>query len=198
MIRAVILAAGASSRMGHPKSALPVPQARDAGDTFLRRLGSTLLHAGLPHVSVVTGAAPNQARLAWPVSDPRVRFVQNDTWGCGQLWSLRCGLVAVSDPLLEAVLVALVDVPLVARSTVQTLMGMWRERRPPVVRPSHRGAHGHPVIFDRVTFHDLLTADLPEGAKTIVHARGHEVLNVEVDDPGAFRDFDTPQDLLGA
>lgn len=94
-------------------------------------------------------------------------------------------------------MVALVDVPLVTRSTIQKLTHVWRRQRPPIVRPSNGGVHGHPVIFDRVTFHDLLTADLPEGAKTIVHAYRNELVDVEVDDAGAFRDFDTPEDLRG-
>ena len=195
MLRAIVLAAGASSRMGRPKSALPVPGAADPGDTFLRHLGNTLLRAGLPQIAIVTGAAPLHAREAWPVSDPRVRFVQNDAWEEGQLSSLRHGILSVSAPELEAVLVALVDVPLVSRPTVQRLIEVWRRRRPPIVRPSHGGVHGHPVIFDCVTFDDLLTADLPEGAKTIVHAHHDQVVNVEVDDRGAFLDFDTPSDL---
>jgi molybdenum cofactor cytidylyltransferase len=54
--------------------------------------------------------------------------------------------------------------------------------------------HGHPVIFDRVVFDALRAADPAAGAKEVVRARQHEILNVPVEDEGAFVDLDTPED----
>ena len=181
--------------MGQPKWRLPVPGAADPADTFLRRLVSTLLHGGLTHVSVITGAAPVGPGAAWPGADPRVRFVHNERWQDGQLQSLRCGLAATDSLDLEAVMVALVDVPLVRAATVATLIKVWRSTRAPIVRPSRSGAHGHPVIFDRTLFRELLDGDVTQGAKPIVRAHQDEIVDVDVDDPGAFTDFDTPEDL---
>ena len=54
--------------------------------------------------------------------------------------------------------------------------------------------HGHPVLFDRRLFDELRAADLRTGAKPVVHAHAHELLNVEVSDAGAFVDLDVPED----
>jgi CTP:molybdopterin cytidylyltransferase MocA len=54
--------------------------------------------------------------------------------------------------------------------------------------------HGHPVIFDRAMFAALRAADPATGAKAVVRARQHEIVNVPVEDEGAFVDLDTPED----
>ena len=174
--------------MGRPKPALPLA----AGDTFLARIVRTLCSAGLPELIVITGAAPDAVRRALLVRDRRLRVVNNPQWATGQLSSLLAGLDMPSPMPLEAALVTLVDVPFVAATTVESLLRVWRETRAPVVRPARGSEHGHPVIFDRALFDALRHADPTAGAKAVVRAHEDHVVNVPVDDDGAFRDFDTP------
>ena len=54
--------------------------------------------------------------------------------------------------------------------------------------------HGHPVLFDRVTFEALREAPLTEGARVVVHANADRIVNVTVDDDGCLVDIDTPAD----
>jgi len=54
--------------------------------------------------------------------------------------------------------------------------------------------HGHPVIFDRALLDELRAAPLDAGAKSVVRAHEHEILNVAVDDEGCLADVDTPED----
>jgi molybdenum cofactor cytidylyltransferase len=110
------------------------------------------------------------------------------------LSSLLAGLRAIDDPLLEAVLVTPVDVPLVSATTVAAVIGAWRRTRAPIVRPVAGDRHGHPVIFDRSVFEDLRSADPQVGAKAVFAAHRDRMVNVEVKDPGAFEDMDTPGD----
>ncbi len=191
MIRAVVLAAGASSRMGRPKAGLPLGP---AGDTVLSRLVRTLLAGGLPDVAVVAGAHVAAVREAMPPRERRARLVEHPGWQAGQLSSLLAGLAAVDDPQLEAVMVALVDVPLVRAETVREVVAAWRRTRAPIVRPVHGWRHGHPVIFDRAVFADLRAADPAVGAKAVFARHRARILDVESDDPGAYQDFDTPED----
>ncbi len=188
MLEALVLAAGASTRMGQPKAALPLPD----GHTFLSRAVHTLLEAGFPRVVVVTGSHDDVVRGAWGGSAQAIRFVSNPEWELGQLTSLLAGLDAVEVPALEGILVTLVDVPLVAIDTVRAITDAWCRTRAPVVRPARGGLHGHPVIFDRAVFDDLRRADRGLGAKSVVRRYAGVLLDVEVEDPGAFRDFDTP------
>jgi len=191
VLRAVILAAGGSTRMGRPKAALPI---RDRADTFLSRLIRSFLAAGLPDIVVVSGAAPDDVRHAATPFSSRVRFAHNPDWQQGQLSSLLVGLNQTSVVNLEAVLMMLVDVPLVSADAVRTLVSAWRHSRAPIVRPARGGEHGHPVIFDRAVLDELRTTDLTVGAKAVVRAHAHEILNIPIEDPGAYFDVDTRED----
>ena len=191
MIRAIVLAAGASSRMGSPKPALPLD---GRGETFLSRVVRTTLSAGFPEIVVVAGAHVDAVRRAWPGRDRRVRVLINDAWEAGQLSSLLVGLNASSFVPIEAVAVTLVDVPLVTEDTIRQLVSTWRTTGAPIVRPARGDQHGHPVIFDRAVFADLRAADLGAGAKSVVRAHAAKIINVPIQDPGAYRDIDTPDD----
>lgn len=188
MIEAIVLAAGASSRMGRSKASLPL---KDAGDTFLARIGRTLLSADVPRVTIVTGAHPDIATQAWPDYDSRVHVVHNAQWSRGQLSSILVGLDAIDHDRLDGIAVALVDVPLVRVDTVRALIAAWQTTRAPIVRPSREGHHGHPVIFDRHVFDELRAADPAHGAKPVVHAHRHDLIDLPIDDEGAFLDADT-------
>ncbi|HEX6164316.1 MAG TPA: nucleotidyltransferase family protein [Vicinamibacterales bacterium] len=191
MISAIVLAAGASTRMGQAKAALPIGQ---TGETVVARVVRTLLAGGVPNVSVVAGAHIDAVRAAMPSHEARARVIEHPGWQQGQLSSLLAGLDAIDDPLLEAALVTLVDVPLVKSSTVAEVIAAWRRTRAPIVRPANGSRHGHPVMFDRSIFGDLRSADPNIGAKAVFAIHRDRILNVEVDDPGAFEDIDTPDD----
>jgi molybdenum cofactor cytidylyltransferase len=189
MIRAIVLAAGASSRMGSAKAALLLGQ---TGETLVAHVVRTLLDGGVPDVGVVAGAHIDAVRRAMPSRERRARVIEHAGWQDGQLSSLLAGLAAIDDPLLEAALVTLVDVPLVRTQTVTAVISAWRRTRAPIVRPAQGDRHGHPVIFDRAVFADLRAADPSEGAKAIFTKYQERILNVAVDDEGAFVDIDTP------
>jgi molybdenum cofactor cytidylyltransferase len=199
MIRGIVLAAGASSRMGQAKAALPLGT---SGDTVVGRVVRTLLAAGLPSVSVVAGAHIDAVRSAMPAFEPRASVVEHLGWAQGQLSSLLAGLAAVDDPQLEAVLVTLVDVPLVRPESVAAIVRAWRDTRAPIVRPVDSSTslraggarHGHPVIFDRAVFDDLRRADPAVGAKAVFATHALRRLDVPIKDEGAFVDMDTPEE----
>ncbi len=148
---------------------------------------------------MVSGAHIDAVRRAMPPHEPRAQVIEHPGWAQGQLSSLLAGLDAIDDPQLEAALVTPVDVPLVSAETVAAVIGAWRRTRAPIVRPAlslGAGAsrHGHPVIFDRTVFEALRSADPNVGAKAVFARYRDRVLNVEVNDPGAFEDIDTPED----
>lgn len=185
----IVLAAGASARMGRPKAFLPMTP----GGTILGRVLGTLADAGVAPLVVV-------AREAFVVGDAwtdaragAVRVVINPQPGRGQLSSLVCGIEAL-DPEVPGVLMTLVDVPLVRTTTVESLLRAWARDRAVLVRPLHEGRHGHPVIFGRPLLDALVGADLAEGAKPVVRSFAHDGVNVPVDDPGVLIDLDTPEE----
>ena len=194
LVPGLILAGGRSSRMGSPKPILPV----DRKDTFLTRLIRTLQSAGVDEVVVVVSVdgpldAIKSALRELPYS---IRIVENPTPQNGQLSSLQCGLNVLDRPGVDGILMTLVDLPLVSPKTVRTLLDIYKKTRAPIVRPSRLDgtAHGHPVIFDRKLFDELRLASVKAGAKPIVRAYESEIVNVSVEDEGAFIDIDTPTD----
>jgi molybdenum cofactor cytidylyltransferase len=190
MIPAIVLAAGKSSRMGRAKANLPL----GAGDTFLSRIVRTLLDAGINDVVVVVGYEANLIVDVLSATGLNVRFVENPDYERGQLSSLLAGLEVVDRPGVTAALVTLVDAPLVAASTVRAVLERYRRTGARVVRPVRGVQHGHPILIDRSLFDALRRADSDSGAKPIVRAHASPSGDVEVDDPGAFADIDTPEE----
>jgi len=190
MIPAIILAAGASSRMGRPKALLPI--AAD-GTTFLERLVRTLRAAGVDDVIVVVGYDADLVRGVIESAGLAVRTAENQDPARGQISSLMAALEIADRPGVQAVLVAPVDQPVVAVDTVRRLLDAYQRTRAPIVRPAHEGRHGHPVVFDRSLFDELRRADLSAGAREVIQRHRSEAIDVTVDDEGAFLDIDTPE-----
>jgi molybdenum cofactor cytidylyltransferase len=189
MIPGLILAAGASSRMGRPKALLACG---GSGLTFVGSLIAALRGGGIVD-TVVVGRRDDDALRA-EVDRNGARFVENAHAEDGQLSSLLAGLNVVDRPGVRGVLVTPVDVPLVSRETVAVLIRAFDNSRAPIVRAVHRARHGHPVIFSCSVFDELRGADPAIGAKAVVHAHAADVLNVEVDEPAVLIDVDTPED----
>jgi molybdenum cofactor cytidylyltransferase len=192
VLPAIVLAAGDSTRMGSPKAVLPVP----GGPAFVSAIVNTLAAAAISDIVIVTGR--DHERVVEALHRDALtlvpRVVRNPDPGRGQLSSLWAGMDAVVSPSAEAIMMTLVDVPLVAPSTVRRVIEEWRRTRAPIVRPARGGRHGHPVIFDRVLFDELRQAPLDAGAKVVVRAHASAIIDVEVDDEGSLTDIDTPDD----
>lgn len=182
MIGAIVLAAGASSRMGRPKATLPA----GGGASFLEAILATL------------GAAGADASIAVvaPGFEPPCPFVTNPDPSRGMLSSVQCGLRALP-PGLDAVLVWPVDHPLVEVTTVAAMIAAFRAGGHSVVVPAFRGLRGHPVLFASAVLPELDAADPAQGARAVVHAHADR-LELAVDDPGVVGDIDTPEDYRRA
>ncbi|MYH52500.1 MAG: nucleotidyltransferase family protein [Gemmatimonadetes bacterium] len=190
-VAGVVLAAGASRRMGVPKPLL------DAGGmTFAERLVGTLAKGGCDPVVVVGAAATGP--LAEEVSRGAGVLVVNPGGRGGQIGSLRAALdhlEAMIDPP-GAFAFTPVDNPSVAPTTVRALVEAWRGSRAAIVVPRCGSVRGHPVVADMSIAAEFRVAGLPEGARTVVRRDPGRVLEVEVADPGVAEDLDTPERYL--
>ena len=179
--------------MGRPKATLPL----DARETFLTRIVRTFAEAGVEDVVIVVGHHADAIVESFANADVVVspaRFVDNPHYEQGQLSSLLAGLKVVDRPGVVAVLMTLVDVPLVSTATVRAVLDRYRQTHAPIVRPVRGDQHGHPVLIDRQLFDALRRADPATGAKPIIRANVSLAGDVAVDDTGAFADADTPDD----
>jgi molybdenum cofactor cytidylyltransferase len=184
-INGIVLAAGASSRMGEPKALLEVE-----GVTFLERAVHLLRDAGCKYVIAVVTDDLWIERLA-DVSGAAV--IINDADDAEQIDSLRLGIANLPDDT-DAVAVLPVDFPRVSVATVKRLVAEAARSNAPILNPAYKGVAGHPVIFASRLFPELLTPDLPEGARSVMDAHAAEAHVIDVDDPGVTIDVDTPGD----
>ena len=194
MIPAIVLAAGKSSRMGRTKALLPMGS---SDETFLARILRVLRDGGIERTVVVIGGDAASVRASLPRDDDTTIAVENPRYEDGQLSSLLVGLDAIDQHYgeAEAVLVTLVDLPLISAATVRAVLAGFRTSpHAPLVRPRRGNRFGHPVIFNRSLFGELRRADPTKGAKPVVHAHAAQEVNVDVGDDGAFIDIDTPED----
>jgi molybdenum cofactor cytidylyltransferase len=188
-IPAIVLAAGRSSRMGEPKSRLQLP----GGDTFLGRVTRELTAGGAaPVIVVVSGCEEPGPPSAAPGGAVTVQYVINAEPDRGQTSSLQCGLASVRDA--PAVLVTLVDVPLVTAAVVRALIHASASSGAALVRPTRGGRHGHPIVIAQPVIGELLAADPSVPARSIIRCHAADGVELQVADDGPFLDVDTPEE----
>ena len=176
--------------MGRDKARLPIP----GGGWFLSRLARTFLSAGCAEVVAVVGPLGDEVHSAAARERLPLRFVVNPDPSRGQLSSLQEALAVLAGRAPLGLLVSPVDQPLVTADTVRRVMEEWWRSAAPIVRPLWQDRHGHPVLFDARVLDELRVADVSVGARAVVHRHAADAHDVEVDDPGAFEDIDTPED----
>lgn len=188
MIAGIVLAAGRSRRMGRPKAFL-----RLGGLTFLERAVAALKGGGCELVVVVAGPPGDTA--ADETADAARRLgatvARNPDADSPQVASLRAGLRALGDDA-EAAVVTPVDVPRAGAEVVRGLIAAFAAGRCPVAQPFDGVRHGHPVLFARTVWGELMADPLPAGARTVVHAHAGQRAEVRV--PLLAADVDTPDD----
>ncbi len=190
VVGAVLLAAGAGSRLGHrPKSLLEL-----GGVPLIRRQLIALSGAGVDEVVVVTG---HHAELIEPVVQAfPVTVTRNLDPDAGQVSSQRQGLAALAGKL-DAVIVALADQPLLNAQDISALIGAWKQRPEgvQVLYPEVNGERGNPVIFSAAVREQILAGEANVGCRQW-QAAHPELVQAWVSDNHRYRvDIDTPEDL---
>ena len=182
MIAGIILAAGASSRMGSPKALLAY-----RGETFLDRLIRVFSQVCDP-VVVVLGYHADKIR---PRVTGRAQFVVNPDPDRGQLSSLQTALAVIS-PEVEGFFFNPVDCPSAEPATLSLLRNAIAHRDPAtlLVIPQFQGEHGHPVFAARPLIAEFLALPATAQARQVVHAHKSETQYVDAEDPGILADID--------
>lgn len=187
MIIAVVLSAGESSRMGRPKALLPIE-----GQKFIERIIRVIGQSRVGRTVVVLGHHADELR--GQIEHLPIQIVINPDYQRGQLSSLQAAIRHIkNDDRCDGMLVHLVDHPFIDVPLVDVLIETFYETKKLVVVPRHKGKRGHPVIFSRDLFEELLNAPLDQGAKAVVNAHREETLEIEWQDQGITLDIDTPE-----
>jgi len=181
----IILAAGASRRMGTPKALLEY-----AGETLLDRwIG--LLAAHCRPVVVVLGPQADQIRARLRRA-AQAEFVVNPAPERGQFSSLQCALSALPEQA-EGFIFTPVDYPAVRADTVAELVRVFRQEQPLALAPRCQGRGGHPVCCARRLAEEMLAEPAESQARIVLRRHSPEIRYLEVDDSGILEDADDPE-----
>jgi molybdenum cofactor cytidylyltransferase len=185
----VILAAGASSRMGRDKALLPWH-----GETFL----SSAIRMLQPLTDfVVVVAGENEPNLVPIVNAHAAYLVRNPHPEQGQFSSLECGLEQVLNRGRDAAIVTLADRPAPAAETVALLKAEFlnADDQTWAVVPEYGGKHGHPIVIGREMIEAFLRAPATSNARDVEHAHQNHIRYVSINDPFLIANVDTPEDF---
>lgn len=189
VVGAVLLAAGAGSRLGHrPKALLEL-----GGVPLIRRQLIALSGAGVDELVVVLG---HHAQLIEPVvRDFPVTIVHNPVPDDGQPSSVRVGLQALAGRL-DAVIVALADQPMLNAQDFTALIGAFKKRgSASMVVPRVAGEPGNPVMFEAAVRDEWLAGDIDAACRRWRETHPERVHWFDTDNRRYRIDIDTPEDL---
>ena len=186
MINAIVLAAGQSKRMGKLK-----PLLRFNDTTFLGQIISVLKLSDVDKITVVLGAEAETIRKSVDLSGTNI--VINKNYQKGQLSSLIAGIEQTPQET-EAILLCLVDNPFITKEVVNKIISKFKETNNPIIVPVFNKNRGHPTLFARSLFNELLNAPEEKGARYVLYSNEGKILELEVSERGTLIGIDTPDD----
>ena len=189
-IGAVLLAAGAGSRLGgRPKSLLELD-----GTPLIRRTCIALSDAGIHPCVVVLGHHADAIERA--VQDLPVKRMRNPTPDDGPASSLRIGLQALTIDV-DAVIVLLADQPLITATDIAELIEAFKSRGDrQMVVPRVNGEPGNPIILDAALRHEWLAGDVSATGQRWRNANPTRVHWFDTSNDHYGIDIDTPEDIV--
>jgi molybdenum cofactor cytidylyltransferase len=184
----LLLAAGGSSRFGSPKQL-----AKFQGKTLLRRSAEAIAYSGCSPTVVVLGASVEECKKE--IEGLELDVTVNDQWKSGMASSIISGLATVTElePEVDAVLISLMDQPLITSEHLRQIVLRFEIYNSLVVATEYEGITGVPALFAAPLFAELAKLGGEKGARDLIRGRD-DVITVRVDD-AAF-DVDEEMDLL--
>lgn len=185
----IILAAGASTRMGKPKQLLPL-----AGQSLIQHSVQTGLTSRCFPVVVVLGA--NASLVGVDIKDLPVFIAKNVDWAEGMASSIRTGveMVLSVNEQAEAIIIMLCDQPYVKATLLNQLIDTFHQIQKPIITCSYGDTLGVPALFEKKYFFHLQSLTGQEGARKIITRHISEVHPIAF--PLGAIDIDTPEDYL--
>jgi molybdenum cofactor cytidylyltransferase len=188
-VAAIILAAGASRRLGQPKQLL-----MHGGETMIERVIRMANDAGATPVIVVLGANHELIRTAVPLN--LVLPVINSSWEQGIASSIHAGVAAleVSAPQTHGALILGCDQPRLAVGRLRALLDAFDAQAAPAIMASaYEGILGIPAVFPREVFDELRALRGDKGARALLMQPPCPLVVLPF--PGGEIDIDLPADL---
>ena len=185
-IWAIILAAGASTRMKRQKLLLPFN-----GKTIIETVVETVASSVGSNIMVVLGSHAEEIKSV--IENQKVQFCVNENYLNGMLSSAICGFRALPREA-KAALVFLGDQPQIPQLATDLVIEAWMKSKKGIVMPTFNGRRGHPVLIETRYKSEIEKLDPERGLKTLSEKYKDDVFEVECEIPEILRDIDTPEE----
>lgn len=184
----LILAAGASTRLGQPKQLVNV-----GGKPLIRHIAEVAIASDCDPVGIVLGAYATS--IGPHLADLKCHIFNNNDWSTGMASSIRCGLrkMRAIAPDLAVIILMVCDQPLVSTHLIRQLIAQHFVSTYPIIASEYAGILGVPALFHRTFFPNLEALQGDVGAKVIICQYHSQCLSIPFAE-GTF-DLDTPTDL---
>ncbi len=169
--------------MGRAKALLPFGK-----HTFLENILAAIARSAVQQTIVVVGH--HRDVILQSVRLENVVF--NPDYELGMITSIQAGIRELPEAS-EGAFLFLVDHPVIASSTIDTLISNFKAGH--IVLPTYRGRRGHPVLFSRDVLAEILALPVSAAANMVVRKDPSRIIEVVVNDPGVTIDVDTPEQL---
>jgi molybdenum cofactor cytidylyltransferase len=183
---AVVLAAGASQRLGQPKQLILWE-----GESLLRRSARFALEAGCFPVVAVLGFEAESIGAA--LAGLPIEAVVNPKWSSGMGSSLACGVAAArrARPEMDALLLLVCDQPRLTANHLRHLLARHAAGQAAITASAYAGRSGAPAVFASSLLSKLEQIEGDRGARDLILRHGAQT----VDWPDGACDIDLPEDL---
>jgi molybdenum cofactor cytidylyltransferase len=187
-IWAVILAAGESKRMGYPKMLLPFNES-----TMLECVIASVAGSKVDKIIIVIGAV--KGSLIQLAERLQVKYCYNENYRDGMLSSVQCGVLNLPEDC-AACIVCQGDQPLITAEVIDTIIDAYRASDKGIIIPLYEKKRGHPILIDIKYRHNIAELNPALGLRSLSAEFSDDVYEVETNEPGILRDFDTYQQYL--
>lgn len=186
IIKAVVLAAGLSSRMGQFKPLLPYGDKK-----ILTHLLGEISRAGINDITVVTGH--NRLLIENELLNQPCKTVYNPNYKQGMHTSVIAGVCHLSEPY-DAWMQFLGDQPEISSQLIEQLSKYWEETQKGIIIPSYSGKSGHPVIISKNFSEEIKNIGPAEGLRGFMKNHTNDIQYLSVSNESILFDVDTPED----
>jgi molybdenum cofactor cytidylyltransferase len=186
-IAIIILAAGASNRMGQPKQLLSYQ-----GRSLIQHTVESAIASLCKPVIVVLGAHAQQIRSQ--INPDLVQIVDNPQWNLGMSTSIRSGIFALNNysPNIDAAVITVCDQPFISPEIINSLVSAYYSTKKPIIASEYAQILGVPALFNHKFFAELVALNENIGAKHLIKKYREQVFAVNF--PLGVIDIDTPKD----
>ena len=186
-IAVIILAGGASRRMGKPKQLLPY-----RGETLLSYVTKCAIASSCSPTIVILGA--NGDRIESEINRLAIEIVKNTEWNQGISSSIRCGIEYIEEQFLniDGIVFLTCDQPFISPEMIDGLIDVYHKTNKPIIASKYGETIGIPALFSRILFSELMKLKGDRGAKKTIQKYRDRVATLNF--PGGEIDLDTRED----